>query len=49
MKHIVKQNWVTGSNEEIDFYDLLKLTRQYVKQGSKIFIGSDSFISKNKV
>ena len=49
MKHIVRQNWVTGSNEEIDFYDLLKLTRQYVRQGSKIFIGSDSFISKNKV
>ena len=49
MEHIVKQNWVTGSDRQIDFYDLLRLIREYVRKGAKIFIGSDSFISKNKV
>lgn len=49
MKHIVNKKWVTGGNENIDFYDLLKHTRQYVRDGAKIFIGSDSFISKQKV
>jgi len=49
MEHIVKKTWITGNNNPIDFYDLLKLTREYIIQGSKIFIGTDSFISKNKV
>lgn len=49
MKHIVEKKWVTGSNETIDFYELLKLTREYVRNGAKIFIGSDSFISRKKV
>lgn len=49
MEHIVKKSWVTGSDKQIDFYELLKLTREYVKKGAKIFIGSDSFISKEKV
>jgi len=49
MKHIVEKKWVTGSGNEIDFYDMLKLVREYVQTGSKIFIGSDSFISQKKV
>lgn len=49
MDHIVNKNWVTGAGEEIDFYDLLKLVREYVRRGAKIFIGSDSFISREKV
>ena len=49
MEHIVKKNWVTGSNKKIDFYDLLRLTREYIQKGAKVFIGSDSFISQNKV
>ena len=49
MKHIVNKNWVTGGNKQIDFYDLLRLTRQYILDGSKVFIGSDSFISRDKV
>ena len=49
MEHIVKKKWVTGSDQQIDFYELLKLTREYVLKGSKIFIGSDSFISREKV
>lgn len=49
MKHIVNKNWVTGENKQIDFYDLLRLTRKSILDGSKIFIGSDSFISRDKV
>ena len=49
MKHIVEKNWVTGSNRDIDFYELLNLSREYILKGSKLFIGSDSFISKQKI
>ena len=49
MKHIIEKNWVTGSNKQIDFYELLNLSREYILKGSKVFIGSDSFISKEKV
>ncbi len=49
MKHIVEKRWVTGGDKDIDFYDLLKTTREYLKTGSKIFIGSDSFITRKKV
>ena len=40
--NIVKKRWITGADQIIDFYDLLKLTRSYIRGGSKIFIGSDS-------
>ncbi len=49
MKYIVEKDWVTGKNQPIDFYELLNLVIKYVKRGSKIFIGSDSFISKKSV
>ena len=49
MEHVVRKKWVTGSNQEIDFYEMLKITRQHIRKGSKIFIGSDSFISRKKV
>ena len=49
MDHLVKKNWVTGSNKQIDFYELLRLAREYVRSGSKIFIGTDSFASNSKV
>ena len=49
MKHITEKKWITGNDKNIDFYDLLSLTRAYVRQGAKIFIGSDSFISKTKI
>tara|TARA_B100000989_G_C19520988_1_gene464136 strand:- start:652 stop:1137 length:486 start_codon:yes stop_codon:yes gene_type:complete len=49
MKHIIEKKWITGNDKEIDFYDLLSLTRAYLRQGAKIFIGSDSFMSKSKV
>ena len=49
MEHIVKKNWVCGNNKQIDFYDVLRLTREYIQKGAKVFIGSDSFISRDKV
>ena len=44
-----QKNWVTGNNSKIDFYELLKLTREYIRTGSKVFIGTDSFISRESV
>ena len=41
--------WTTGNENKIDFYEALKLIREYVRSGAKIFIGSDSFVSKGKV
>ena len=49
MKHIVEKEWVTGSDKNIDFYELLNLSREHILKGSKLFIGSDSFISKQKI
>ena len=49
MEHIVKKNWICGNNKQIDFYDMLRLTREYIQKGAKVFIGSDSFISRDKV
>lgn len=49
MKHITEQDWVTGNSKNIDFYEMLKTARQHVRKGAKIFIGTDSFISKSKV
>ena len=49
MEHITKKMWTTGSEKKIDFYEALNLIREYVRAGAKIFIGSDSFISRDKV
>ncbi len=49
MKHITEKKWATGNNQEIDFYELLNLSKKHILKGSKMFIGSDSFISKQKI
>lgn len=49
MINITKKNWTTGSNKNIDFYEILKITKDYIVKGSKVFIGSDSFISNKNV
>ncbi len=49
MKHLIKKNWTTGNNHSIDFYEILKIIKEHTIRGSKIFIGSDSFISSRKV
>ncbi len=49
MKHIINKNWATGSGKSIDFYEILKILKQHILNQSKIFIGTDSFISNQKV
>lgn len=49
MKHIIEQNWSTGSNKKIDFYEILKIVKDHTVKGAKVFIGSDSFISQKQV
>lgn len=49
MKHLIQKNWTTGSNKAIDFYEILKITKEHLTKGAKIFIGSDSFITNSKV
>ena len=48
MQHLIQKNWITGSGNSIDFYELLKILKSHVSKGAKIFIGSDSFNSHKK-
>ena len=48
MIHLTKQKWSTGSNTKIDFYEILKIINDHITNGSKVFIGSDSFVSSKK-
>ena len=48
MENINQKDWVTGSSDNVDFSDVVSLVRKYVNSGSKIFIGSDSFVSGKK-
>ena len=41
--------WFSGSGAQVSFDELIMTTKKYVDQGSKLFIGTDSFISKQKV
>ena len=49
MKKITQKKWITGSGFKIDFYEILQIIKNHTLQGSKIFIGTDSFISNQKV
>ena len=49
MENLTQQKWLTGSNKEIDFYEILKIMKEHIISGAKVFIGSDSFISKQKI
>ena len=49
MKHIIEKEWASGSGTRTDFYEILNLSRTYILKGSKMFIGSDSFISKERI
>jgi predicted RNase H-related nuclease YkuK (DUF458 family) len=49
MKYLTKTRWTTGSDADADFYYILKVLKEYTIKGSKIFIGTDSFISNNKI
>ncbi|HCI72420.1 MAG TPA: hypothetical protein DHV30_18225, partial [Balneola sp.] len=43
------KEWYTGSNRSVCFSEIKTTICQYVREGGKIYIGSDSFISRNKV
>lgn len=49
MRHLIDARWNTGSNTIVDFYEILRVLKSYTVKGSKIFIGSDSFVSGGEV
>ena len=49
MRHLTDSKWSNGSNQDVDFYEILKVLKSYTIKGSKIFIGSDSFINSGKI
>jgi len=43
-----KAKWHTGSGETITFEALLKQVHSHVEQAGQVYIGTDSFLTKNK-
>jgi predicted RNase H-related nuclease YkuK (DUF458 family) len=43
------KNWHTGSNLATNLTEIKNIISDYISKGSKIYIGSDSFISKGEV
>ena len=41
--------WITGSGQEITFSEICRSLNPLLRSGSKLFIGSDSNISKRKI
>jgi len=42
----MKDKWFTGSGYEIEFNEILLLIKDHIDDNGKIFIGTDSFLSK---
>ena len=49
MCELTKLTWFSGSGGVFSYEDMVKIIESYIKKGSKIFIGSDSFIAKRRV
>ena len=49
MSYFEKKKWSTGSGLAIGFSEIIVHLKEYVSRGSKIFIGSDSFISNERI
>ena len=49
MSYITEAKWFTGSLKNIKFESLIGIVNNHVKSGSKVFIGTDSFVTKGKV
>jgi predicted RNase H-related nuclease YkuK (DUF458 family) len=49
MCNLPRLKWFTGNNKEICFKDLVQNVKEAVTKGSRVFIGTDSFISKNRI
>lgn len=39
-------NWFQGNGNKVEFEEIITICKNFVKKGSKIFIGTDSFKSK---
>jgi len=42
-------NWLSGSGNKTSFEEIIQILKDSINKGSKIFIGSDSYINKRKV
>lgn len=50
MLHALEQfKWHSGSDKDTTFDEIIKKAKACISDGGKLFVGSDSFISKNKV
>lgn len=49
MCELLRLNWVSGSGKKTNFEEIIKILKDSIKKGSKVFIGSDSFTTKNRV
>ena len=41
-------SWYTGSGYEVEYDDLLQLIKEHTESGGKIYVGTDSFLNKNR-
>lgn len=49
MCDLIDLKWLSGSGEKKTFEEIIKISKRFLTKGSKIFIGSDSFINKKKI
>ncbi len=46
MDDLQKLNWFQGNGNKVEFVEIINICKKFVRKGSKIFIGTDSFKSK---
>lgn len=46
MKEVCTISWFQGNGLQVDFSEVITICKKFVKKGSKIFIGTDSFKGK---
>lgn len=49
MCDLVNLRWISGSGNQKSFQEVIEVLKESISNGSKIFIGTDSFKTKNKV
>jgi predicted RNase H-related nuclease YkuK (DUF458 family) len=49
MEELKDKTWFSGSGVETSFNDLIIIVKMAVRHGSKIFIGTDSFVSRERI
>ncbi len=49
MCDLVNLSWISGSGDKKEFSEIVEVIKNSIANGSKIFIGTDSFKTKNKV